>query len=67
MYTPKYPPPPFPPVKVIRGEKHIGYETFDGKFIPVSPTNNEVPTQWIIPVMFAVFVFLLGVLVGSNL
>ena len=67
MYLPKPPPPPFPPVKVIRGEKHIGHETLDGRFIPVSPTSNKVPTQWVIPVMFTVFIFLLGVLVGSNL
>jgi hypothetical protein len=60
------PPPQFPPVKVIRGEKHIGYETLDGKFIPLQ-TNSEVPTQWVMPVVFAVFFFLLGSLVGSNL
>lgn len=66
MYIPKPPPPPFPPVKVIRGWKHIGYETLDGKFIPVSPTGNKVPTQWIVPFMLALFsfVFLFGVAIG---
>ncbi len=53
--------PPFPPVKVIRCGKHVGYETLDGEFIPVSPSSNEVPTQWI--VLFA-FVFLFGVAIG---
>lgn len=54
------PPPPFPPVKVIRRGKHIGYETLDGEFTPVSPTNNEVPFMF---VLFA-FVFLFGVATG---
>jgi len=55
------PPPRCPPVKVIRRGKHIGYETLDGEFIPVSPSSNKVPTQWI---LLFVSVFLLGVAVG---
>lgn len=58
---PPPPPPPFPPVKVIRRGKHVGYETLDGELIPVSPSSNGVPIQWI--VLF-VFVFLLGVATG---
>jgi len=63
---PPPPPPPHPPVKVYDGEKHIGYETFDGKFIPASTTNNQVPTQWVVPFMFLLFVFafLFGVAIG---
>ena len=64
-----------PPIKVIRGEKHIGYETFDGKFIPLQTNrdgiitkgvNNEVPTQWVVPFMLLlfVFIFLFGVAIG---
>lgn len=69
------PPPQFPPVKVYYGEKHIGYETFNGKFIPLQTNqdgiitkgvNNEVPTQWVLPFMFLLFVFafLFGVAIG---
>ncbi len=58
------PPPPFPPVKVVRGEKHIGYETLDGEFIPVSPTSNKVPTQWAVPFVLFASIFLFGVAIG---
>jgi len=54
------PPPPFPPVKVIRCGKHIGYKTLAGEFIPVSPTSNEVPTQWIL-LFVSVFLFVVAV------
>ena len=55
------PPPPFPPVRVIRCGKHVGYKTLDGGFVPVSQTNNKVPTQWML--LFAP-VFLFGVAIG---
>lgn len=64
MYLPKPPPPPFPPVKVYDGEKHIGYETFDGKFIPASPTSNKVPNQWVVPFVLFASIFLFGVAIG---
>jgi len=58
------PPPPFPPVKVIRCGKHIGYKTLDGRLIPISPTSNKIPTQRI---LLFVSVFLFGFAVGCFL